>query len=252
MEEVSGKGTRNSMELIADLHVHTVASGHAYSTIQENVAEAVKKGLKIFGLSDHGPCVAGAPSFHYFRSLRFVPRYIDGVLILRGAEANIVSNSGKIDIPEHCLENLDYTMVGFHAVEEYPPCKDVAANTKAMIAAMDNPYIKVITHPGNPKYPLDYDAIVQAAKEKGVAIEINNSSLVSSREGGEQNCRHIATLIAKYDALTVIGSDAHISFDVGRFTEALQAVHDAGIKEENIINADRDRLFDFLDLDIKE
>jgi len=239
------------MELIADLHVHTVASGHAYSTIQENVAEANKKGLKIFGLSDHGPCVAGAPSFHYFRALRFVPRYIEGVLILRGAEANIVSTSGKIDIPEHCLKSLDYTMVGFHAVDEYPPSQDVAVNTSAMIAAMDNPYIKVITHAGNPKFPVDYDAVVRAAKDKGVAVEINNSSLVSSREGGEGNCRHIAKLVAKYGALAVIGSDAHISFDVGRFTEALEAVKVAGIPEENIINADRDRLFKFLGLDIQ-
>lgn len=233
------------MELIADLHVHTIASGHAFSTLQEIVTEAKNKGLGIFGIADHGPCVAGAPSFHYFRSLRFIPRYIQDVMILRGAEANIISENGAIDIPEHCLSKLDYAMAGFHSVEEYSD-KDIVTNTNAVINAMDNPYIKIITHPGNPKYPIDFDAVIAASKEKGVALEINNASFVSSREGCKENCALIAKLIAKHDAYTVIGSDAHIAFDVGSFEKAIKVVKEAGIKEERVINSNRELLFDFL------
>jgi putative hydrolase len=237
------------MNIIADLHVHTVASGHAFSTLQEIVTEAFVKGLTIFGIADHGPCVAGAPSFHYFRSLKFIPRYIDNVMILRGAEANIINVDGLIDVPEHCLKNLDYAMAGFHAVKEYTK-KDIDTNTKAMINAMDNPYVKIITHPGNPKYPVDYDEVVAAAKEKGVALEINNASFVSTRAGSRENCTLIADLIKKYDALTIIGSDAHISYDVGTFDEAKKVVESAGIDEKNVVNSTRERLFEFLGIDI--
>jgi putative hydrolase len=235
------------MDLIADLHVHTVASGHAFSTIQEIAAQAHTKGLKIFGIADHGPCVKGAPSYHHFRSLKFVPRFIEDVMILRGAEANIINSKGSIDIPDHCLKNLDYVMAGFHDVAEYKK-RDVKSNTNAMINAMDNPYVKIITHPGNPKFLIEYEKVVAAAKEKEVALEINNASLVIAREGSVQNCTLIARLIAKYDSLTVIGSDAHISFDVGNIDEAAKLVKAAGIKEEMVINSNEERLFEFLNI----
>jgi putative hydrolase len=237
------------MDLIADLHVHTVASGHAFSTIQEIVKEADKKGLKIFGIADHGPCVSGAPSLHYFRSLRFIPRYIDDVMILRGAEANVISDSGDIDVPEHCLDKLDYVMAGFHSVSEYKK-RDIKTNTKALLNVMDNPYVKIITHPGNPKFPIDYEEVVAAAKEKDIALEINNASFISTREGSKENCALIARLIAKYDSFTVIGSDAHISYDVGSFDDAVRVVLDAGVKEEKIINSNRELLFDFLSISV--
>ena len=235
------------MDLIADLHVHTVASGHAFSTIQEIAAEALAKGLKIFGVADHGPCVKGAPSYHHFRSLKFVPRFIKDVMILRGAEANIIDSKGSIDIPDHCLKNLDYVMAGFHDVVEYKK-RDVKNNTNAIINAMDNPYVKIITHPGNPKFLVEYEKVVAAAKEKEVALEINNASLVIAREGSVKNCILIARLIAKYDSLTVIGSDAHISFDVGNLDEAAKLVKAAGIKEEMVINSNKERLFEFLNI----
>ena len=38
---------------LVDLHVHTVASSHAYSTIYEYIMEAGRKGLKMIGISDH-------------------------------------------------------------------------------------------------------------------------------------------------------------------------------------------------------
>lgn len=241
------EGKNNNMDLVADLHVHTVASGHAFSTIQEIAAEAHKKKLMIFGIADHGPRVKGAPSYHHFRSLKFVPRYIDDVLILRGAEANIVNEKGGIDIPVHCLENLDYVMAGFHDIPEYTK-RDIKTNTKALINVMDNPFVRIITHPGNPKFPIDYDQAVAAAKEKNVALEINNASLVIARAGSEKNCALTARLIAKYGSYTSIGSDAHISFDVGNFGEALRLVEEAGVKEERVINSSRKLLFDFLDI----
>ena len=43
------------MDLILDTHTHTIASGHAYNTINEMVRSAADKGLKLLGITDHAP-----------------------------------------------------------------------------------------------------------------------------------------------------------------------------------------------------
>ena len=43
------------MNIVADLHTHTLACGHAYSTLTEVIQEASDKGLKAVGLTEHGP-----------------------------------------------------------------------------------------------------------------------------------------------------------------------------------------------------
>ena len=49
------------MKSIIDLHTHALASGHAYSTVKENIEYAKINGLKYYGLSDHGVTMPGGP-----------------------------------------------------------------------------------------------------------------------------------------------------------------------------------------------
>ena len=56
-----------------DLHTHTIVSGHAYSTLNENIAAAKQHGLKIYGISDHAPKMPGSTHLFYFRNLHVVP-----------------------------------------------------------------------------------------------------------------------------------------------------------------------------------
>ena len=55
------------MKLVADLHLHTIASGHAYSTIEEYVARAKKIGLKAIAITDHGPAMPGGPHQYHLK-----------------------------------------------------------------------------------------------------------------------------------------------------------------------------------------
>ena len=55
---------------LIDLHTHTIASGHAYSTLQENIDQAKKKGLKVLGTSDHYRLIPGTAHPFYFRNLK--------------------------------------------------------------------------------------------------------------------------------------------------------------------------------------
>ena len=83
-----------------DLHLHTIASGHAYSTINEYIVQAKKNRMKIIGLADHGPvCSETIISEVYFKLMDRIPRTINGIRVLKGIEANI-NNNGGIDISD--------------------------------------------------------------------------------------------------------------------------------------------------------
>ena len=54
------------MKIEVDTHCHTIASGHAYSTIVENAKAASEKGLKMIAITDHGPAMPGTFHEAYF------------------------------------------------------------------------------------------------------------------------------------------------------------------------------------------
>ena len=61
------------MRLLADLHTHTLASGHAYSTLTENAQAARLKGLELIAITDHGPTVPQGAHPWYFWNLKAAP-----------------------------------------------------------------------------------------------------------------------------------------------------------------------------------
>ncbi|NLZ53962.1 MAG: phosphatase [Thermoanaerobacteraceae bacterium] len=232
------------MKYEVDTHCHTIASGHAYSTIVENAKEAARKGLKMIAMTDHGPAMGEGANPYYFANMTVIPRQIEGVYILRGVEANIIDDEGTLDLPERYLKELDIVLAGLHT-----GCfsgETVEDNTRAVIEAMKNPYVDIIVHPGNPAFPLDIDKFVNASKEFNVHIEINNSSFTGSRTGSEENCILIAKMAAAIGAKVCLGSDAHICFDVGNFAEAQKIIEQAGILDENILNTSMSKVVGFL------
>ncbi|VDZ79568.1 Putative hydrolase YcdX [Salmonella bongori] len=86
---------------------------------------------------------------------------MDGVGILRGIEANIKNIAGEIDCSGKMFDSLDLIIAGFHEPVFAP--QDKETNTQAMIATIASGKVHVISHPGNPKYPVEVTAIAQAA-----------------------------------------------------------------------------------------
>ena len=228
----------------ADLHVHTLASGHAYSTINEIAMEAAQRGLRMVAMTDHGPALPGGPHPYHFAALRFIPEMLHGVRVLRGIEANILG-VGRLDLDEHLLERLDLVMAGFHEDCGFDG-RGVKENTRALLAVMENPRVKVISHPGNPNFPIDHRAVVECSVATGTALEINNSSFVVSRKGSCGNCREIIRLCAELGAPVTIGSDAHIAQGVGEFEVAMRELESLGIRWEQIVNRELETVLEFL------
>jgi len=134
------------MKIAIDTHTHSVASGHAYSTIDDLAKGARRRGLKGFVLTDHGPGLPGGTHEYHFGNLRVLPDRICGVRFLRGVETNIMDMDGRVDMDIKYLSRLDFVMAGFHEICFAPRSRE--ENTQAMIAALANPGVDAVSHPG--------------------------------------------------------------------------------------------------------
>ena len=88
------------MKDILDLHTHTIASGHAYNTMNEMIAAAKLRGLEIYGITEHAPRMNGSCTEMYFQNFRILPREKDGMTVLHGVELNILDAEGHVDLTE--------------------------------------------------------------------------------------------------------------------------------------------------------
>lgn len=225
------------MKKLFDLHTHTVASGHAFSSIRENAKAAANKGLYALGMSDHSDALSDGASFHYFlSSTRVVPKEMYGVRILKGAEVNIMNTNGDVDLPHFVLDQLDYAIASLHT-----PCfapNTVEKNTAAVLGAMQNPLIRIMGHLDDSRYPLDYEKVAAEAARTHVIIEVNNSSLLpnSSRKEGRKNYEELLYHCSFYEIPIVLNSDAHIHFDIGNLETAEKLVQELNYDEELIMN----------------
>lgn len=220
-----------------DPHTHSLASGHAgWSTITDLAKQAASLGLKAIGITDHGPATLGSGHSAYFRGLTYAPKKRCGIEILYGIELNILDKDGNVDLDDEILENLDYAIISMHVPNIKPGT--VEQNTFAYVNAMKHPRVKIVGHPEDAKYPVDYEALIVAAKHCGVAIEVNNSSLSPEGYRGNvrENVREILQLCKKHDCPIVVSSDSHGTEHVGDFQYAVEMIQKYGFPEELILN----------------
>jgi putative hydrolase len=235
-----------TLKYVLDTHTHTTASGHAYTTLLENIKEASEYGIKILATTDHGPKMPGASHIFHIANMKVLPREIYGVTLLRGCEANIMDFQGNLDIPDKVQQKLDIIIASLHDVCIVPG--SIEENTAALIGAMKNPYVDIIGHCGNPVFPVYEEEVVKAAKENDVLIEINNSSLPvnGSRSGSLHICKKVAALCKEYGVKVTLGSDAHSCFQIGRFQDAHKLLMEIGMPQELIMNTESSKILRYL------
>lgn len=224
------------MNFELDMHTHTLVSGHAYGTIREMAQGAAEKGLKLLGITEHSPSMPGSVGEVYYCNLRLVPKKLYGVEILFGSEINVLQD-GTLDISDNVLNNqIDYGIVGIHSC-----CyKDAGReqNTDNLISCMKHPRIKFVSHPDDDHTPLNYERLVQAAKEYHVALEVNNSSFLKPeyRWNCVENYRNMLSLCRQYESPIIVDSDAHDPSWVGCFEEAQKLLTEIDFPEELVLN----------------
>ena len=224
------------MNIELDMHTHTLASGHAFSTLQEMAQAASDKGLKLLGITEHTPGIPGTCDLIYFRNLHVVPRQMYGIELMLGAEINILDKDGNIDADETLMKLLDLRIAGIHSLCYEPGTRE--ENTQGMIRVIRHPYIQIISHPGDGTAQLDFEPIVLASKESGTLLEINNSSLKPTRNkvDARDNNLEILRLCKQYEVPVILGSDAHISFDIANYEYLYPLLQETEFPEALIVN----------------
>lgn len=240
------------MKLLGDYHTHTVYS-HGKSTVEENVVEAINKGLEVIAIAEHGPGhVFYGVSWENLRKIKkeieeLRIKYSGQIEILFGLEANIMDFNGNLDITPEEAKELDFLACGFHngiiprdtiGKILYSPIKHLQKFSKSfekkvidyatdtMIKATYNYDIKFLTHPGA---KLFVDA-------KRLAREMNPNTLLEiNNKHGFLDVNQLIEL-RDYPISFIINSDAHRASSVGDVSIALGRLEKAGISKDRVIN----------------
>ena len=223
--------------LKVDLHLHTVASGHAHSTILEYINRAQELKMEIIGFTDHGPALKCSLADEvYFKCLPRIPSKIGNLLILKGVEANILNIDGEIDVSDRIIEKLDFVIAGFHSGVDYGCENNIGNNTKAIINTIKSSKINIISHPFLIKhYKIDIEAMSYAACEHNVLLEINTHYLAES-ELLKDTFSNLIKIIKQHQQKVIVNSDAHNIWEMANDDSLKKIQNKIGLTEEMIIN----------------
>ena len=233
------------MKIIADTHCHTIASGHAYSTLEEMARVAKERELYAIAVTDHCLKMGNAPDELHFENLKILPKYIQGVRLLRGVEANVCNYEGDLDLTERISGTVEWVIASMHPQVLDTNLSDPEICTKAWLNVAKNPAVNVIGHSGQEFFRFDYEKVIPEFGKNGKLVEINNSSF-KVRPGSKENCTAIAKICKKYSVPIVVNSDSHFSALVGKFDEALDLLNEIDFPEDLVVNANKERFQRYL------
>jgi DNA polymerase (family 10) len=167
-------------DLRGDLHLHSNWSDGS-DPIEAMVAAAVAQGYDYMALTDHsaGLGIANGLSIERLEQQIQLLRSLQDqypITILCGSEVDIRAD-GKLDYPDELLAQLDLVVASVHSAMG----QDRDTMTRRVIRAMQHPSVTIIGHLSTrligrrPPTQVDVEAVLQAARETGTALEINAS-----------------------------------------------------------------------------
>ncbi len=235
-------------EIRADLQTHSTWSDGKL-TILELARAASRRGIKIIAFTDHSVSlgITGGLSMerHAEQQMEIESAQKElgnSIRILHATEVEIKAD-GSLDYPDDFLASLDLVLASLHTSLRQP--RDVV--TQRLINAIRNPHVDIIGHPTGRLIPdregadLDMDAVLKAAAESGVALEINANPYrldlddIYSRRAGEMGIP------------ITINTDSHSEADLDMLQFGVAIARRAWLTPEQVINTwSTDRLLNWL------
>ncbi|HKQ69373.1 MAG TPA: helix-hairpin-helix domain-containing protein [Polyangiaceae bacterium] len=237
--EASENGTlpRPVGDIFGDFHVHTDVSGDGRSTLEEVVAAAKARGLRVLAITEHAEGTLSGVGRDALLEQRAKIRAMqtllgDSLALLHGIELNI-GPEGQLDYDLEFRKGFDWCLASVHDHFEL----DRAAQTKRIVAAMQDPTVRMIGHlsarmiGGRPPIQLDLEAIFEAAEATSTALEVNGGlprldmSVEALRFARQRNIHFVLT------------SDAHQASELDRVRFAALNAERAWLDPDRIANA---------------
>ena len=236
-------------------HSHTKRCGHAIGEDEEYVIEAIKKGIKVLGFSDHVflPNLIDIDQTRWMRGdYSLLDDYIDSVNYLKeryaskieihvGFEAEFIPKyvdyykelleSKKIEyliLGQHCFEGEDGHMIGYGSLNSGD---DIKTYTKHLIEGMKSGLFKYVCHPDlflifydrtKPLFKECSKEIIEASIKYNCPLEINLGGRRATFRGEDEIYANEAffKIVSEYrDAKVIVGFDAHNPLDYFRSDE---------------------------------
>ncbi len=242
-------------KILADLHTHTIASGHAFSTVKENVLTACEQDLKYIALTDH----LYYPEERFARlnelariehSSRLI--YDERVWIIPGVEANLDHYISKREDRDRIMTACTWRLIGCHSwfmnlndasVKDRPAKFEESLHNKQLIKPTAFAHIER-GFPNTDEATCALKEIVDIAVANDIFLEINEASIKRKHDIMVSWIKYAKEHNAKF----CLGTDAHYCSEVGNFTKTLDLLDEIDLPKSRILNYDKRGLEEFLQL----
>jgi len=233
-------------DIRGDLHLHTTWSD-GDDTVEMMARGAQARGYDYIAITDHSRSLkfAGGVSVEDLRDHADTVRAVGdrvGLHILMGTEVDILAD-GSLDYPDEVLRTLDLVIGSVHSRLRMAP----EEMTRRVIRAMENPHLDVLGHPTGrligqrPPFDLDLEAVVEAARRTGTALEIN-----AYPDRLDLKDSHVR-LARDRGALFEIGTDSHRQDHLRTMEYGIGTARRGWVEPASVINTwPLPRLLDFL------
>ena len=224
-------------DIKADLQVHSTWSDGKLSML-EMAQAAARRGIKVIAFTDHSVSlgVTGGLSMEDHKKQaaeikKAQDKLGDSILILHASEVEIKAD-GTLDYPDKFLASLDLVLASLHTSLRQPREKV----TQRVINAIRNPNVDIIGHPTGRLIPdregadLDMDAVLNAAANTGVALEINaHPSRLDLDDMFARRTKELGIPIS-------INTDSHSEADLDNLFYGVATARRAWLTKDDVIN----------------
>jgi len=223
-------------DLQGDVHMHTVETD-GRCTIEEMADAARERGYKYMAITDHSKNLAFANGLDDKRALEHIARIrkaaenIDGIKVFAGIEVDILTD-GELDLSDSVLAEMDIVIASVHSQFGQEPAK----MTERLIRAIENPNTSLIGHPTGrmllrrDAYGFDMDAVLKAAAEYRVAMELN-----AYPDRLDLNDRHLR-MAKERGVKIVINTDSHHTSHLEKIRYGVLQARRAWLTRDDVLN----------------
>jgi len=224
-------------DLQGDVHMHTVETD-GRNTIEEMAEAAKERGYKYMAITDHSKNLAFANGLDDQRAVEHIKRIraanekLSGIKIFAGIEVDILAD-GSLDLSDSVLEQMDLVIASVHSHFN----QSAAEMTDRLLKAIENPNTSFIGHPTGrlllrrDAYAFDLDAVIKAAAQKKVAMELN------SYPDRLDLCDRHLRLARQYGVKIVINTDSHHTSHLEKIRFGILQARRAWLTKDDVLNA---------------